>query len=672
MEFRFGHDFAHIRIHTDSMAQASARDINAVAYTVGNHIAFGSHQYKPREFEGKQLLAHELGHTIQQNSGNGIVQRKVSPSDQCSILKSQSTSHIDLGAAEDSRRFYYKHEGGKVALGSLVDGDAVIVGELIAGQREWCHPLAGCWRPVCATNEDLGLTTPQVMWVLGAYIQEQRQPTAGGLRRPRLKEALFKPSDAEAAAKPLIPEQTPKAESEATPQELNRLKKAVRKRQREQIEDNVLGWGRLLFQARDLRETDPETCEKLLRFVWSRIDPITEPHHLDQKLQGLGGIVKRDLRFLAAVVRSGLKKLIGHFHDPGGPPPDHYWTSYVHWTPVAQQLLAFLNGETSAYDSPLIQDLQAVQALTSRVWAAVGITALAGPVVIKLMTIAAGRLWILSYSNPVLATEIATLTGGAVIEFIHTGEIPMSPMDLVELWIIVRSTGGAAGRPRRIRGRVETHTGDRVQVQVDPGEAQRPARLAPPSKVRSMVGAAPRGFAPEGGEVYVQSPRCTAHESNVITRPDPTLVDLAKYERIHNAGLTREAFHELNVAVAKVRINGDIEYLSAGSSPSVWGRKIDVQEGGIVVGKRRKPIRKQSHSEQYIDEQIQSLRESNPGKTVMLDQLYTERWPCRKICTPMLRKRYPEAQIFYTVKGEGKGAQLMREYGVEAFETTEE
>jgi len=67
MESRFGHSFRDVRIHTDAMAAESARSEYAHAYTVGEHIVFGSGQYRPETTEGKHLLAHELAHTIQQH-----------------------------------------------------------------------------------------------------------------------------------------------------------------------------------------------------------------------------------------------------------------------------------------------------------------------------------------------------------------------------------------------------------------------------------------------------------------------------------------------------------------------------------------------------------------------------------------------------------------------------
>jgi hypothetical protein len=67
MESRFGHDFSQVRVHTDVKAVQSARSLNALAYTVGQNIVFGSNQYALEAQEGKRLLAHELTHVVQQN-----------------------------------------------------------------------------------------------------------------------------------------------------------------------------------------------------------------------------------------------------------------------------------------------------------------------------------------------------------------------------------------------------------------------------------------------------------------------------------------------------------------------------------------------------------------------------------------------------------------------------
>jgi hypothetical protein len=76
-EPRMGYDFSGVKIHTDSTANESAKNINALAYTHGNNIVFGSNQYQPDTNEGKKLLAHELTHIMQQNEGKmDVTQRQ--------------------------------------------------------------------------------------------------------------------------------------------------------------------------------------------------------------------------------------------------------------------------------------------------------------------------------------------------------------------------------------------------------------------------------------------------------------------------------------------------------------------------------------------------------------------------------------------------------------------
>jgi hypothetical protein len=67
MEPRFGHDFSHVRVHTDAKAAQSAQAINAHAYTVGANIVFNDGHYAPGTSQGRSLLAHELTHVIQQS-----------------------------------------------------------------------------------------------------------------------------------------------------------------------------------------------------------------------------------------------------------------------------------------------------------------------------------------------------------------------------------------------------------------------------------------------------------------------------------------------------------------------------------------------------------------------------------------------------------------------------
>jgi hypothetical protein len=68
MEPGFGHDFTHVRIHTDADAAAAAQVMGANAFTLGRHIAFAFGQYAPGTYTGNRLIAHELTHVLQQQA----------------------------------------------------------------------------------------------------------------------------------------------------------------------------------------------------------------------------------------------------------------------------------------------------------------------------------------------------------------------------------------------------------------------------------------------------------------------------------------------------------------------------------------------------------------------------------------------------------------------------
>jgi hypothetical protein len=78
-ESSFGHDFSQVRLHTDAEAAKSAERLDALAYTVGSDVVFGDGQYAPETSVGKQLLAHELTHVVQQSAGeaSGISEKLV-------------------------------------------------------------------------------------------------------------------------------------------------------------------------------------------------------------------------------------------------------------------------------------------------------------------------------------------------------------------------------------------------------------------------------------------------------------------------------------------------------------------------------------------------------------------------------------------------------------------
>jgi len=80
-EPRFGQDFGNVSIHTGAQADSLNRQLEARAFTTGSDIFFRSGEYNPESSGGRELLAHELTHVVQQ--GGSQAQRKSEDCDDC-------------------------------------------------------------------------------------------------------------------------------------------------------------------------------------------------------------------------------------------------------------------------------------------------------------------------------------------------------------------------------------------------------------------------------------------------------------------------------------------------------------------------------------------------------------------------------------------------------------
>ena len=96
LEPRFGRDLASVRIHDDAEAAHSARAVNALAYTVNQHIVFDTAQYAPRSAPGLRLLAHELAHTFQQGA------EPIARTDALAISRPGDAGELEADATADA------------------------------------------------------------------------------------------------------------------------------------------------------------------------------------------------------------------------------------------------------------------------------------------------------------------------------------------------------------------------------------------------------------------------------------------------------------------------------------------------------------------------------------------------------------------------------------------
>jgi hypothetical protein len=63
----FNADFSGVHIHTNAEADGLNQSLSARAFTTGQNIYFRQGEYNPGSSGGRELLAHELTHVVQQN-----------------------------------------------------------------------------------------------------------------------------------------------------------------------------------------------------------------------------------------------------------------------------------------------------------------------------------------------------------------------------------------------------------------------------------------------------------------------------------------------------------------------------------------------------------------------------------------------------------------------------
>ncbi|MEH2281901.1 MAG: DUF4157 domain-containing protein [Nostoc sp.] len=109
MEQAFGADFASVRVHTDAQSDSLNQSIQARAFTTGQDVFFRQGEYSPESNAGKELLAHELTHVVQQN-GSAVQPKSLhlAPKENKLQTKALPTTSAGYGLAIQLRENFQK------------------------------------------------------------------------------------------------------------------------------------------------------------------------------------------------------------------------------------------------------------------------------------------------------------------------------------------------------------------------------------------------------------------------------------------------------------------------------------------------------------------------------------------------------------------------------------
>jgi len=159
-EGRLGADLSRVRVHDDAEAASSASGLRSDAYTYGQHIVFGPGNHRPGTPAGRHLLAHELTHTVQQQSGASHVQGSFW-SDVADGLSAVGNAISDAASA----------------VGSAISTAASWLGDRIRDVAQWAIDLV---TQLPARLVRLGQTLVRGFWGIVTFIPDAIQALASG------------------------------------------------------------------------------------------------------------------------------------------------------------------------------------------------------------------------------------------------------------------------------------------------------------------------------------------------------------------------------------------------------------------------------------------------------------------------------------------------------------
>ncbi len=101
MEAALGQDLAGVRVHANSEANGLAKELGAKAFTIGQDVFFGAGIYTPESEAGRETLAHELAHVVQQSrAGEGQPSVLSQPTDAAEVEAQEVGAQLASSSAQ--------------------------------------------------------------------------------------------------------------------------------------------------------------------------------------------------------------------------------------------------------------------------------------------------------------------------------------------------------------------------------------------------------------------------------------------------------------------------------------------------------------------------------------------------------------------------------------------
>jgi hypothetical protein len=135
MQERFGTDFSAVRLHSDGATDRLSEELQAVAFTSGHDIFLGRHAIALPGPARQRLMAHELGHVVQQTTGLSPSRVAAHPAPFVQCMK-KSPKDTEL-AEKRYNKALKKHEAQSEVLRGWIEDGRKSADVLLANSCEW-------------------------------------------------------------------------------------------------------------------------------------------------------------------------------------------------------------------------------------------------------------------------------------------------------------------------------------------------------------------------------------------------------------------------------------------------------------------------------------------------------------------------------------------------------